>query len=78
MVLPLCWWGWQRKRSVKLRDLAVDKRKQSFFQLSVVPLQLSVVFLLIWTDQRLVLSQSILTPEYTKLLSAGKMHKSFV
>lgn len=55
MVLPLCWWGWQRKWSVKLRDLAVDKRKQSFFQLSVVALQLSVVFLLIWPDQRLVL-----------------------
>lgn len=70
VALPLCWCGWQRQWSIELRDFPVDKGKQSFSQFSVVPLHLSVVFLLIWTDQRLVLPQSILTPE-SKILQVS-------
>lgn len=75
VMLPLCWCGWQRQWSIELRDFPVDKRKQGFSQFSVVPLQLSMVFLLIWTDQRLVLPQSILTPESRTLKLVGSMHK---
>lgn len=52
--------SWQRP--VQLGDLTVDERTQSFFEFIVVPLQLSVVLLLIWSNQAFVLSQSILTP----------------
>ncbi len=71
VMVPLCWSGWQRQWSVELRDFPVDERKQSFFQFSVVPLQLSMVLLLIRTDQRLVLPQSILTPETKALQLVG-------
>lgn len=75
VALPLCWCGWQRQWSIELRDFPVDKGKQSFSQFSVVPLHLSVVFLLIWTDQRLVLPQSILTPE-SKILQVSWLNKT--
>lgn len=58
--LYLCSLSWHA--SVELRDLAVDEGTQGFFQFIVVPLQLSVVFLLVRTDQGFVLPQGIFAP----------------
>lgn len=77
VALPLCWCGRQRQRSIELRNFPVDKGKQSFSQFSVVPLHLSMVFLLIWTDQRLVLPQSILTPE-SRILQVSRLKNQAV
>lgn len=62
LMLPLCLHGLSWQRFVQLGDLVVDERTQSFFQFNVVPLQLSVVVLLIWSNQGLILPQGILTP----------------
>lgn len=64
--LPLCLCSLSWQGSVQLRDLAVDERAQRFLQLIVVPLQLSVVLLLIWSDQGFILPQGILTPAWQK------------
>lgn len=47
---------------VKLRDLPVDEGLQRLFQSVVVPLQLSLVLFLVWSDQALVLPEGIFTP----------------
>lgn len=60
--LPLCLCSRSWQGSVQLGDLAVDERTQSFFQFIVVPLQLSVVLLLVRPDQGFVLAQGVLAP----------------
>lgn len=56
----MCSRSWQG--SVQLGDLAVDERTQSLFQFIVVPLQLSVVLLLVRSDQGFILAQRVLAP----------------
>lgn len=47
---------------IKLWDLPVDERLQRLLQPMIVPLQLPLVLLLVWTNQALVLAQGIFTP----------------
>lgn len=70
-VLPV--WVDLQHGFVKLRDLSVDERLQRLLQSVIIPLQLSLVLLLVWTDQALVLPQSIFTPLEGRSVRSGKL-----
>lgn len=59
-VLPV--WVDLQHRFIKLRDLSVDEGLQRLLQPVVIPLQLPLVLLLVWTNQALILTQGIFTP----------------
>lgn len=54
-------WVDLQHRFIKLRDLSVDEGLQCLLQPVIIPLQLPLVLLLVWTDQALILTQGIFT-----------------